>query len=526
MSDLAEQRQALEAMGDIDFQDTYRGLTPENQTALGPDVRARYKKLTPYVTTGSLVERARAALGLLDAKKEPITTVQLVCGGDIQPEAIGWLWKNYLARGKLHLLAGAPGTGKTTMALAIASTITQGGRWPDGTKAEQGNVLIWSGEDDIKDTLLPRLIAHRVDRKRVHFVGDVAAAGSIVPFDPAKHLEALTQAAAAIGNVSLLIVDPIVNAVQGDSHKTTEVRRALQPIVNLAQSLDAAALGISHFAKGTQGRDPVERITGSGAFGALPRIIFAAAKDQEGKRILVRTKSNIGPDGGGFRYDFEQTELTMYPGIFASRVLWGEPLEGTAKELLAIAEVDENDNERGVKDECTDWLRELIRECGGELDKREVFKAARDNGYSERTVYRARDRLRCKVRTSGFGTNKRSKWTLAADSSNPASPATPQKYGKNDDIGNIGRNDEAPSNIANPAITASPANLSGHGSGGINGDHEAIRASAVSLIHRVADREGFTPEDRAEELAKAATDPVGQLATFRTLVAQPQECPL
>src|SRR5262245_33293584 len=62
-------------------------------------------------------------------------------------ESICWVWPGWLARGKFHLLAGAPGTGKTTIGISAAATITTGGRWPDGTAAERGDVLIWTGED-------------------------------------------------------------------------------------------------------------------------------------------------------------------------------------------------------------------------------------------------------------------------------------------------------------------------------------------------------------------------------------------
>jgi putative DNA primase/helicase len=62
------------------------------------------------------------------------------------------------ALGKFHLLAGAPGTGKTTIAVSIAATVSAGARWPDGTAAEHGDVLIWSAEDGVSDTLLPRLL--------------------------------------------------------------------------------------------------------------------------------------------------------------------------------------------------------------------------------------------------------------------------------------------------------------------------------------------------------------------------------
>src|SRR6266508_4323972 len=74
------------------------------------------------------------------------------------PEPISWLWPGWLARGKLHLVAGAAGTGKTTIALALTAELSSGGRWPSGEQIEPANVLIWSGEDDIKDTLLPRML--------------------------------------------------------------------------------------------------------------------------------------------------------------------------------------------------------------------------------------------------------------------------------------------------------------------------------------------------------------------------------
>src|SRR6185369_16126109 len=141
-------------------------------------------------------------------------------------------------------------------------------------------------------------------------------------------------------------------AVAGDSHKNAEVRRSLQPVVDLAMKLDAAMIGITHFSKGTAGNDPLERVMGSNAFGALPRVVMATAKIKDGdtpdattRRILVRTKSNIGPDGGGYNYFIEQLAVTGYPSQFASCVLWGDELEGTAKQLLATAETDADPDE-------------------------------------------------------------------------------------------------------------------------------------------------------------------------------------
>lgn len=398
----------------------------------GGDV-VNWIKAHPNATAADLAKlpRVRAAT---EAPTGDSVLVRLIRGSELEPKPIAWLWRDFLARGKLHIIAGAPGAGKTTITLALAATVTCGGRFPDGTQAEPGNVLIWSGEDDPKDTLLPRLIAMGADLSRIYFVGDIQAEGKARPFDPARDMAALEVEAARVGDVRLLIVDPIVNAVAGDSHKNTETRRALQPVVDLAARLGAAALGVSHFSKNTAGRDPVERVTGSVAFGALPRIIFGAAKSTEEngqtRRLFVRAKSNIGPDGGGFNYALEQVDVPGFPGLLASRVAWGHSLDGTALELLAVAEAVGDSEERGALTEVTDWLRDLLTEESGPMDKREIIRLARDNGFSERTIYRARDKLGVHIRTTGFGKAKRSVWSIL-----PMLPTN--NDGKNGNIGSV-----------------------------------------------------------------------------------------
>lgn len=347
--------------------------------------------------------------------------VCLTCAADVQPEPITWLWPGWVAAGKMHVLGGAPGTGKTTIAMALAAAITTGGRWPDGTRAPVGDVVIWSGEDDPTDTLVPRLALAGADLCRIHFVSGVEDDGERRSFDPALDLEALRRALEALGAVRLLIVDPIVSAVSGDSHKNTEVRRGLQPLVDLAAGMRCALLGITHFSKGTGGRDPVERLTGSLAFGALARVVMVAAKHQEegedGRttRLFCRAKSNIGPDDGGFEYDLQQGEPDAYPGIEASLVVWRGAVDGAARELLSNAESGGDDGEGGTLADAKRFLIGLL--CDGPMSAKEVRSNADEAGYSWASIKRAQKALGVDAVKEGghFGTGKqRWRWSLPA----------------------------------------------------------------------------------------------------------------
>lgn len=353
--------------------------------------------------------------------------VRLIRGDAVELEPVRWAWREYLPRGMLTILGGAAGCGKTTIAGSFASIMTRAGAWPDGSRCtEAGDVLFWSGED-AHTVIAARLAAAGADMQRVHFVdgvsGDVEGDGA---FDPGRDMLLLETAAERLPNLQLLILDPIVSAVTGDSHKNAEVRRALQPVVALAQRTGCAVLGITHFSKGTAGRDPVERITGSLAFAALARLVLVAAKvktddDEEPRRVLVRAKSNIGPDDGGFTYSLIRVEVA--PEVEGQCVRWGDALLGSAREVLAEAEAEPDGADDGGARDCADWLRDLLRD--GPVSAREVKRYSDEAGYAWRTVQRAMRRAGADSRRVGFG--KPAEWFLVGSraSSTPVAPVAP-----------------------------------------------------------------------------------------------------
>ena len=401
-------------MSDDQFAAAWPMLTDAERSA-APAGFARYSKLM-----GSIGNGIRSAVHRDDLPQAPSADINrqrpravLVKASDLRPEPVAWLWPGWLARGKLHVCAGAPGCGKTTLAMSLAATLSAGGRWPDGTRSTAASAVIWTAEDDPADTLAPRLVMAGADLDRVSFLTGVDHQGERRAFDLAHDIAHLRDALMA-SDVGLLIVDPIVAAIAGDSHKNAEVRRGLQPLVDLAAEMGVAVLGISHLSKGTQGRDPLERLTGSLAFGALARLVFIAAKhqdqgdDEQDIRLFVRVKSNLGRDGDGFAYSVEQGEIPSFPGVFGSAIRWGGALHGEARELLAEADAAADSSGDSAHDAKT-FLADLLAD--GAVPVKAIRADAEGAGFTWATIRRAQKAIGAEaVKEGGRLGGKAQKW--------------------------------------------------------------------------------------------------------------------
>jgi hypothetical protein len=331
----------------------------------------------------------------------------------VTPQAVRWLWEGWLAQGKLHLLAGHAGTGKTTLALSLAATLSRGALFPDGSRAPVGATILWSGEDDLADSLLPRYLASGGDPKLLLDCSLSDNSGGVRHgFDPATDFPGLVDVAAKLGNVKLVIVDPIVSAA-GAGINNWQTRKALRPLVDFAEATGAAILGITHFAKATARRDLSERVIGSGAFHAMARAVWTTAMPARADAPfrLVRAKSNIGPARDGFEYRIARTDLKNGTETFAAQTIaWGEPVFGDPRTLLREIERPETEREPAPA-RAKAWLVERLKE--GAVPARVIAQEAREQGYGMRTLNKAKAELN--ITSTKDGTNGGWTWACAND---------------------------------------------------------------------------------------------------------------
>jgi putative DNA primase/helicase len=233
------------------------------------------------------------------------------------------------------------------------------------------------------------------------------ANGKTRAFNPATDMESLREKAATIsGGVDFVFLDPVVSAVPvtRNSDKNAETRAGLTPFVEFIEALNASGGGVTHVSKGTAGKDPLERVTGTLAYGAVPRIVLLtsvnkAEGDGEPERIMVRVKNNIGPCDGGFGFHIDTAPLLERPDVEATRIVWELPLEGTAIELMNAAE---GETAKVSKlDEAKRFLREALAK--GERPQKEIKADALGQGISWGTLKRASEGDEIGKRKDGFG---------------------------------------------------------------------------------------------------------------------------
>lgn len=342
--------------------------------------------------------------------------LDMVCAADIAPKSIEWLWQYWIAVGKVTVLAGEGGEGKSTILCDIAARTTTGSTWPDAAPGcAPGFVIILAAEDGADDTIVPRLIAAGADRRRVFLIRSVTEDKRRRIFnlqaDLAKLEDTIAQLRAERGDVPVLvIIDPISSYLgpKVDSHKNAEVRAVLEPLGDLAERHRVAIIANNHFSKA--GGSANNRMIGSVAFVNYARAGFIVTPDaqDESRKLLLPSKMNIGPLRKGLAYRIGGRTIE-HEGkeIMTSEILWeSAPVEITAN--AALAAVAGGSEGRTQKAEATEFLTAFL--SNGPVAVAEVNTEARAAGINPKALRSAREALG--IRPTKTGMNGGWVWEL------------------------------------------------------------------------------------------------------------------
>jgi hypothetical protein len=381
-----------------------------------PDVRViRFHDLpengdvSDWLKAGGTLEQLRART---DAAP-PFSALASVGADDVEIEDYDWVWPGRFALKKIGLIVGLPDEGKGLTVSDILSRITRGAPWPCGEgQAPIGNAALLSAEDDIADTIVPRLIAAGADLERVTILKMMREGDGDRMFSLITDLGALRQKIAEIGDVKMVVIDPI-SAYLGigkvDSFRQTDVRAILSPIKELAEELRIAVLGIMHFNKKIDVTNVLLRISDSLAYGAASRHVYAVINDPDNhRRLFVKGKNNLARYAQptlAFEIDEREVGTDKRTGLAIRRpfVTWqDEPVDITATEALTAAAGNKSPSAR---DEAKQFLETLFVN-NEPIPSKEMHAAARENGIAVRTLRRAAKDLGVEIKHDGAPNEK------------------------------------------------------------------------------------------------------------------------
>jgi Bifunctional DNA primase/polymerase, N-terminal/AAA domain len=348
----------------------------------------------PITRTNAQGQQTRAATG----------SYACVRMASIKPEKIDWLWKDYLAIGKITLLDGQPGIGKSWLTCEIAGIVTRGGEFPDGAICKPGKVLMFSAEDGLADTLWWRLKACGADLDKVIALNFLEKDGLAV-----FNQKGLIRFEETINehNPSIVIVDPLFAFTGGavDIHRANECREVSRVLAAIVARQRCNMLCVRHLNKSGGGGDPMKAGIGSIDWLAAARVGLMAGCDPDEKSKLALTiyKSNIGRKGMSFGY-----RLNFDPVTEEGSFEWTGVSTLSADRICSPVHV-ESLNDTNERIDAEDFLRELLKT--GPIDAAEIEIARKANQIPDYHLRKAKIALGIKpYKLGNQNSNERSKW--------------------------------------------------------------------------------------------------------------------
>lgn len=316
--------------------------------------------------------------------KNPQKSVPMLCMNDVEQTEVDWLWYPYIPFGKLTIVQGNPGEGKTFFAMQLAAACTNQKFLPDMEPFEPFNMIFQTAEDGLGDTVKPRLVSSGADLKRVLVIDDAE--------NPLSLADERIEKAIRENNAKLMVIDPL-QAFLGanvDMNRANEVRPIFRKLADIAQSTGCAIVMIGHLNKAS-GTQSTYRGLGSIDIAAVVRsILFVGkVKDDPTTRVIVHEKSSLAPPGQALAFSLGDQKGFRWIGAYdisAEDLLAGG--QGTKTELK---------QEQAVK-----LIYEFLSD-GREASVAEINKEAMERGISERTVRLARNSMKDKLESERRG---------------------------------------------------------------------------------------------------------------------------
>lgn len=288
----------------------------------------------------------------------------------VSSKEVDWLWYPYIPYGKITILQGDPGEGKSTMMMQLAALITTGKAMPDGSGDKiPGNVIYQAAEDGIEDTIKPRLEAAGADCSRIAFLEQP---------DEEPILLNDTRLAQAIEGTQakLLVIDPLQAYLRMDSEmqRTNSVRSVLTNLAKVAERTGCAVVLIGHMNKRNRTKG-IYRGLGSIDIAAVARSILLVGRDRNipHYRVMLQIKNNLAPEGKAYVFE-------LHPN---SGFRWIGQEEYEVEDLLSHKSKTDS-----KLDKAKDYLQLLL--SGTDMACADIFDKMRASGIGKRTVEQAK----------------------------------------------------------------------------------------------------------------------------------------
>ena len=372
-------------------------LLAENEGRCRPplpdrEVRAIAHSVSTYEPAQATVTRTARA------------SASVVCMADVQPQIVTWLWPGWLPAGKISLLIGDPGLGKTMMGIDIAARLTRGRAFPGAsTQSAPGTVVFLTAEDGLADTIRPRMDAAGADPSRVFAMQSVRVEGDASGrlFSLAADVDVLEEVVRE-HNASLVILDPLDSYLpRVDTHRNADVRVVLSPFAAMLERTGATGLCVHHLNKDASTVNALYRAGGSLAFVAAARAVLGVAPDPDDKErsLLLPVKMNLGPKPPGLGYRIDGAE---------GRIEWdANPVTVDASTALSGPRRADSDNVSAAKE----FLLEML--AGGRpVPQLDIDEEAERRDISRKSLSTAKKALRVQSKREGFGRGALWFWQL------------------------------------------------------------------------------------------------------------------